>query len=255
MKHGHMLRTCAKAFFAFSTLALLNACADSPSVAPVAQAPAIVAPANFAQVGHSVVFRVDNAQGATKMIGAHLITIPANAICDLATSGYGAAFWNKPCQPLKGSIVITATIFNGNDGQPYIDFQPAMRFSPNKEVMLFLREGRTNGSKFASIKYCNAVGYCIDESLDDPTLRPFRVGRTSILGRRLKHFSGYVVAYETDCTGVATPIGDGNYWCEDGGFSRRSGYMVASGEDVKDVMDKGDDKSDQGKKDDGKQQQ
>jgi len=246
-----MLRNCAKAFFAFSTLALLNACADSNSVAPVAQAPAIVAPANFAQVGNSVVFRVDNAQGATKMIGAHVISIPANAICDLVTSGYGADFWNKPCQPLKGSVVITATIFNGKDGTPYIDFQPAMRFAPGNEVMLFLREGRTNGSKIATIKYCNNVGYCFDESLTDPTLAPFRVGKTSILGRRLKHFSGYVVAYEGDCRGVVTAIGDGNFWCDDGGFSRRSGYMVASGEDVKDVMEKAEkaEKADEGKKD------
>ena len=251
MKHSQTIRNSAKAFFAFVALAYVGACADN-TAAPIAHAPAVVAPASFAEVGSSVVFRVNNWEGTTQKVGVHVINIPAGAICDLTTSGYGAAFWDKPCEPLKGSVVITATVFSGPNGEPYVDFQPAMRFAPNKEVMLFVREGRTDGTKAPSVKYCDAQGVCTDESLTDPSLRPFRIGKTNILGRRIKHFSGYVVVYEWECPGTATPLPDGNgYYCEDGGFSRRSGYMVASGEDVSDVMkdqDQDDNKAD--KKDD-----
>ena len=247
MKHGHISRNYAKAFFAFVALAYVGACADN-TAAPVAQAPAIVAPANFSQTGYTVVFRVNNSEGVTKKIGANVINIPAGAICDLTTSGYGKSFWDKPCTPLKGSVVITATVFSGPDGQPYVDFQPAMRFAPNKEVTLFFREGHTDGTRSPTIKYCDALGVCYDESITDVSLRPFRIGKTNILGRRLKHFSGYVVVYEWEGPGTATPLPDGNgYFCEDGGLTRRSGYMVASGEDVSDVMkdhDQGDKKDD-----------
>jgi hypothetical protein len=246
MKHGHVSRNFAKAFFAFATIGMAGACADQ-TVAPTAEVPAFVAPANFVQIGPVNVFRVNNAEGITKKIGNHLLSIPANAICEL-TSGYGPTSWNAPCQPLRGSIVITARVLQDADGQPYVDFQPAMRFAPNKDVMLFMREGRSNGKKQLTVKYCNDLGHCIDESLTDASLRWFRVGQTPIIGRRIKHFSGYVVAFEGDCTGTVTSLGDGTYACDNGGFMRRSGYMVASGEDVLDAIDKGDEKS--GKKED-----
>jgi hypothetical protein len=245
MKHGHNSRSVAKAFFAFSVLGLAAACADNSAVAPVAQEHVVSAPANFLQVGSSVTFRVYNSYGATQLVGSHLIYIPANAICDFS-SGYGPQFWDKSCEPLRGSTTITATVFAGPDGQPYVDFQPAMRFAPNKEVMLFFREGRTDGTKVAGVKFCNEAGYCVDESIADPSLRPFRVGQTSIIGRRVKHFSGYTVTYEEQCLGNILSLGDGNSICDVvegvvGGLFRRSGYMVASGEDVRDVMGQEDD--------------
>jgi hypothetical protein len=235
MKHGHISRNYAKAFFAFVTIGMAGACADQ-SVAPTADTPAFTAPANFIQVGAVNIFTVNNAYGTTRRVGEHVINIPAGAICDLMTSGYGAAHWDAPCNPHRGSVIITATVLQGLDGEPYVDFQPALRFAPNKEVTLFMREGRSDGLKQLAIKYCNNLGYCIDESLTDASLKPFRIGTTSIIGRRVKHFSGYVVAYEGDCTGTVRPLGDGSYMCEDGGFMRRSGYMVASGEDVTEVM-------------------
>jgi hypothetical protein len=188
-------------------------------------AAAFVAPANFLRTGYVIAFRVDNSKGATQKIGDHVINIPANAICDLATSGYGETTWNKSCAPLKGSVVITATVLSGPDGEPMIDFQPAMRFVPNKEVTLFFKDSKA-GAKNLSIKYCNNVGYCVDESLTDSSLQPFRVGR-GIVGRRVKHFSGYVVAYE---------CAEGEICPPPGGAMRKSGYMVASGEDITDVM-------------------
>jgi hypothetical protein len=241
MKHGHSSRNIAKAFFAFSVLGLAAACAESPMSAPVAEAPTVWAPANFVKTGYTVTFRVNNKEGATKKIGQHVINIPANAICDFG-SGYGPTFWDKKCEPMRGSTVITATVFAGPNGEPYVDFQPAMRFAPNKEVTLFFREPRTDGTKVPSVKYCNEAGYCVDESLNDKSLRPFRVGKTSILGRRVKHFSGYTVTYESSCLSDILSIGDGDSICDVvdgllGGLLRRSGYMVASGENVVDLMD------------------
>ena len=237
------IRSIAKAALAFTAIATIGACADSSSVAPmVIKSSRVFRPANFSQVGDPIEFTVNNSTGVTKLLGEQVLSMPAGAICDLETSGYGQSYWDQECQPLLGSITITATLFKGPTGEPYVDFQPAMRFAPNKEVMLFLTTGRTDGTKMASIKYCNDLGNCADESLTDASLKPFRIEGTSIMGRRLKHFSGYVVAFEYECPGVATPIGDGNFWCEaENGLQRRSrsGYMVASGEDIKDVIEKG----------------
>jgi hypothetical protein len=224
MKHGHISRNYAKAFFAFAALALVGACSDNSAVAPTAEAPAIVAPANFVKVGYSVTFRVNNEQGATTKVGQHVINIPAKAICDLATSGYGTTYWNKSCKPLHGSILVTATVFEGPEGEPYVDFEPAMRFSPTKEVTLFFRDRGTVQNRQVTVKYCNQLGVCTDESLTDASLKPYRVGR-NIIGRRVKHFSGYQVNFGNQCQDN----------CD--GMTRRSGYMVASGEDIGDLMD------------------
>jgi hypothetical protein len=223
------MRNYAKAVFVFSTLAIVGACADD-AIAPTTEAAAFIAPANFLKTGYVVTFRVDNSKGATQLIGDHVINIPTNAICDLATSGYGADYWNKSCSPLKGSVVITATVLKGPDGEPMIDFQPAMRFVPTREVTLFFKDGKSS-SKNVSIKYCNNAGVCVDESLNNPALKPFRIaGNNNIVGRRLAHFSGYVVAYDSGCgVGLSTcTMTDG--------LLRKSGYMVASGEDITDIM-------------------
>ena len=243
MKHSQIARNSAKAFFAFAAVALVGACADTSAVAPTAEAPAFVAPANFSNTGYMVVFRVNNSEGITKQIGQHLINIPAGAICDLGASGYGKTEWDKPCKALRGSIVIKATVLEDADGQPFVDFQPAMRFAPNKEVMLVLRQGRNAAKKQLVVEYCNNAGTCGDESLTDPSVAPFRIGNTPIIGRRLKHFSGYMVAWAGDCLGAVINNGDGTYWCDTnlGGMTRRSGYMVASGEDVSDILKDGQD--------------
>ena len=245
MRQGQLMRNSARPFFALAALAIVSACSDKNAAAPTAEAPVLSAPANFARVGNVITFRVNNNEGVTQRLGKHLLNIPAGAICELGKSGYGATEWDKPCTALKGSIVITAQLLEDSDGQPFVDFQPAMRFAPNKEVMLFLRQGKNSAKKQLFIEYCNNVGYCKDESLTDASLKPFRVGNTPVLGRRLKHFSGYYVGSGPNCSGTFYDYGDGTGWCEtgDGGFTRRSGYMVASGEDVSDILnDKDNDK-------------
>lgn len=230
MKHGHISRNYAKAFFAFVTIGMAGACADS-TVAPAPEAvAAFKAPAAFTRIGTVKTFRVRNTEGTTASIGAHILNIPAGAICSL-TSSYGATEWDKPCTPLRGSVLITATVLYNDENQPYVDFQPAMRFAPNKEVTLYLRNGRSTHATQLNIDYCNNLGVCVDESLDDPSVKTFRVGRTSILGRRLKHFSGYVVNAGEVCAGSLSEDIDGSWICNTESMRRRSGYMVASGKD------------------------
>jgi hypothetical protein len=156
MKHGQISRNSAKAFFAFAALALVGACADNSAVAPTAEAPAFVAPANFIKIGYVVAFRVDNSKGITQKIGEHVINIPANAICELAVSGYGADYWNKSCSPMKGSIVVTATVLQGPDGAPMIDFQPAMRFNPEPRDQL-LQQRRALHRRVPERRFTEAV--------------------------------------------------------------------------------------------------
>jgi hypothetical protein len=240
MKLSHVSRNYAKAFFAFVTIGLVSACADTTAAPSTAAVAAFTAPANFTKVGMVKTFRVSNSEGARERIGAHLINIPAGAICSL-TSSYGNTEWDKPCTPLQGSVLITATVLNDNENHPYIDFQPALRFSPTKEVTLFLRNGRSSQAETLVMKYCNNLGTCIDESLEDASLKPSRVGQTSVIRRRVKHFSGYMIAVGDRCAGTITQEPDGSWMCNTEGNSRRSGYMVASGDKDK---DKGRDKDD-----------
>ena len=80
MLHRQNLRT-ARLIIAFSALAALGACADGNSVAPASQEPVFHAPANFLQVGNSVVFRVNNSEGVTQEIGEHILYMQPGAIC------------------------------------------------------------------------------------------------------------------------------------------------------------------------------
>ena len=229
MLHRQALRF-AQALVAFGTIATLGACADSNTAAPNTQEQVFRAPANFAQVGTSVVFRVNNSQGITQQVGDHILYIEPGAICDLGSS-YGPTTWDNECKAMKGWVTITATVFQGPNGQPYVDFQPAMRFAPNKQAYLFLRTDRANSDTQLQrllVNYCNAIGNCIDESLTDASLKPFALDQYGVVGRRVKHFSGYVVAYEKCAGGCG----------DDGLMLRRSGYMVASGEDIVDELAK-----------------
>jgi hypothetical protein len=228
MKHGHISRNYAKAFFAFVTIGMAGACADSTVAPNAAEVAAFKAPAAFTKVGVTQTFRVYNSQGITQRVGATVINIPAGAICSL-TSSYGTTEWDKPCQALQGSVLITATVLYDSEDRPYVDFQPAMRFAPNKEVRLFLKNGRAAQPTELTVNYCNAALVCVDESITDPTLKTTRVGQTPYMTRRVKHFSGYMIAVGKTCSGYMTQDSEGTWICNSEGATRKSGYMVASG--------------------------
>jgi hypothetical protein len=226
----------AKKVFAVATIGFAAACADV-NVAPKETA-AFKAPASFDIVDGVQTFTVSNADGAVQRLGSHVIVFPAGSICDPRLSSYGPTEWDKPCIPLQGSITITATMLRDSENHPYVDFQPAMLFVPTKNVMLFLRNGRSSYPTQLSMLVCNALLVCYDESLSDPSLKPFRVGQTSMIGRRVKHFTGYMISVGERCEGTVTQEPDGSWMCNTETMARRSGYMVASGKNAEPGKDK-----------------
>jgi hypothetical protein len=227
MRHSHTSRNYAKAFFAFVTIGLAGGCADSV-IAP-SQIVGFKAPAGFNRLVGTESFWV-GAEGITQRLGLHSIEIPSGAICDPAISTYGPGEWDQPCTPLARPIQITATIMEDDRGFPYIDFQPALRFVPTREVNLYLRSGKGPRPQMLNTVYCNNEGVCVDEAANDATLQTRRIGRSAILVRRIKHFSGYSINIGDECPGTVTEELDGTLMCwEDVGNERRSGYMVASG--------------------------
>jgi hypothetical protein len=128
--------------------------------------------------------------------GDHVLSIPANAVCDPATSGYGSAFWELPCAPLSHPIQVTATWSTRND-QPVVSFSPDLRFAPSDDesgwVKLSLKasKGIDPDLYYAILWYDSAAGRWVDESQTDPSLRARTNQSGNMVTRRLKHFSDY----------------------------------------------------------------
>jgi hypothetical protein len=139
-------------------------------------------------------FVIDPSQDQSLSLGASHLDIPANTVCDLATSAYGHEHWNKACKAQADTFTITAVVRNAATDHPSVDFEPAMRFSPDQSVKLYLYvtdQATLDGSRV--VKYCNATG-CVDESIADPSLASSVDLANRVVFRRIKHFSGYVVA-------------------------------------------------------------
>jgi hypothetical protein len=130
--------------------------------------------------------------------GDHVLSMSKNVVCDPATSGYGAAYWDAPCARAKRPIEVTAT-WSTRNGRPVVSFSPDLRFAPSNNerywVQLSLKDpkGIRPDLYYAILWFDKEAGRWIDESQKDPTL----VARTSQSGnlvtRRLKHFSYYAL--------------------------------------------------------------
>jgi hypothetical protein len=129
--------------------------------------------------------------------GDHVLTMPANAICDPATSGYGAAYWDAPCARAWRPIQVTAT-WGVRGGRPVISFSPDLRFAPSNNaqqwVNLSLRDpkGFKPEMYYAILWYDAEAGRWVDESQADLTLKA-RTSAGNLVTRRLKHFSDYTL--------------------------------------------------------------
>jgi len=172
----------------------------------------------LAPQGDTARFTVDPTKSAYYALAdGHYLYVPAYSICDLGST-YGPAYWNTSCNPLKGSIVITAQLMEDADGQPFVDFQPAMRFAPSSDqskwVWLFLYDQAAATTALQEIDYCFGTLACVDESALDATLMTHRASGYPYLYRRVKHFSGYNVVTGEACT----PSPDDPYCVDDSGF-------------------------------------
>ena len=133
-------------------------------------------------------------------LGPNHLSLPANSVCNLLTSGYGAAYWDASCTPQTGYMTLTVVIKNAASSNPSIQFFPAMRFNPTKLVQLFMYAPNVsrNDAKNWTMLYCTDLNVCSDESDKDKSLTTSIDYDHNVLFRRVKHFSGYTVAERSD---------------------------------------------------------
>ena len=141
----------------------------------------------------SETFTLDPEGGHVK-VGDFTLDYPANAVCDPATSGYGEDTWELPCETLNEPITITATYWWVNK-TAFVDFQPDIRFSPDKEVFIATKRGAKNADEFNAFTmyYFKQVGstwYFYNDGEYDPTIATQRDFNAKRVWRRVKHFSG-----------------------------------------------------------------
>ena len=144
---------------------------------------------------------IDPNVSRTYAFGENWIYFPARSICDPATSGYDTTLWDAPCTALTVPINVTVH-WSSKGGYAYARFSPELRFVPadaanfTRWVWLSLHgQKRIHEADVYSILY-NKIGTndWIDESLTDPTLRAWIDPLHNSIVRRVKHFSGYMVA-------------------------------------------------------------
>jgi hypothetical protein len=207
MRLPMMARSSASTLTMLATASLLLAACAGEATAPAAPihasqertSPFAPTSAQRALVGatdgvYSVTF--DPTRDQSFSLGPNHLDIPRNSVCDLAGSGYGAEFWDQKCSPERGPVTISVTISDAQSDHPRIDFQPAMRFNPATNVELYIyakHVSKADADNFV-MQYCGEGGECVDESLLDNELQTYIDKKASVVFRRIKHFSGYVVA-------------------------------------------------------------
>lgn len=193
--------------------ALLGACSGemtSPSAATPAKSveavsafvPTAAQKALVGVVDGTYSVTIDPRYNQSLYLGPNKLVIPAYSICNIGTSGYGPSTWNNACTPRTQSVTITVKITNSQTDHPRVDFFPAMRFSPTKNVQLFMYVPQVNQSDARKwvMQYCDNSGKCIDESKTDRDLTTYVDRNANMLFRRIKHFSGYLGTGRDECT-------------------------------------------------------
>jgi len=186
----------------------------SSSTTAVRSSPFVPTAAQKALIGvtdgtYKVTF--DPKQDQVFSLGPNRLEIPAWAVCKLGTTSYGPEFWNAPCSPQTTLVQLTITVRNAASDNPSVDFQPAMRFAPQKAVSLYFYvpnvsqqdaknwvitycpNAGSGSSTYASGSSGSTSGQCVNEALTDPDLQTFVDYNSNMLFRRLKHFSRYEV--------------------------------------------------------------
>jgi hypothetical protein len=138
----------------------------------------------------------DPSQDNAFTLGANYLSLPAQAVCKLdGSSGYGAEYWNRSCVPETDPVTISVVISDAETDHPRLDFYPAMRFNPDKNVSLYIYvpKGMEDFLKSWAMSYCDDTGTCQNEAAHDSDLRSYADNHAKMVFRRIKHFSGYTV--------------------------------------------------------------
>ena len=212
MRTPMLARSTALRSTLFACAALLGACkgeVTAPSAATPAKSieakssfvPTAAQKALIGVVDGTYAVTIDPRYNQSLSLGPNKLVIPAYSICNLLTSGYGPATWNTSCTPHTLPVTITVVIKNSQSDHPQVDFFPAMRFNPTKNVQLFMYVPSVSSTDAANwvMKYCNDAGACSDESTTDRYLVTYVDKTASVLFRRIKHFSGYLGTGRDEC--------------------------------------------------------
>jgi hypothetical protein len=205
MRLPTMARSKANTLIPLAAASLMLAACAGEATAPVAPtlrtqertSPFVPTDAQRALVGvvdGVYTFNIDPTQTQMLKLGASGLYIPANSICELGSSSYGIGTWNDACESQTRPMAITAVVRNAATDHPSVEFQPALRFSPTKQVWLYMAV--TNQATLDNTKllwYCSETT-CMDESQTDSDLVSYVDTEHYMVFRRIKHFSGYVVA-------------------------------------------------------------
>ncbi len=113
----------------------------SPSVASLSRGPGQfgASTAAFPDMSQPGTYNisVDPLTSTTLNFGGSKLVVPANAICAVGTSSYGADFWNAPCDLQSSKVQLTVSVTSTTLGTE-IDFSPNLRFNPQTNVQLTL---------------------------------------------------------------------------------------------------------------------
>jgi hypothetical protein len=162
----------------------------------------------------STTFTLTSAGGSFD-VGMFNVNFPANSVCDPTTSSYGPGTWDSPCATLGDgqSITVTATYGFTLAGGPVVDFSPALRFSPNANVVISTDAYALVLTFFRSYWLANpgalryfGMYYTPDFGATSFTDAGYDISQathvnltTGLVWRRIKHFSGYNVTSGLPC--------------------------------------------------------
>jgi hypothetical protein len=136
------------------------------------------------------------ARGGRFALGADTIVIPAHAICDPRTSGYGEDTWDRPCAPATAPIEITAEVREspaagrGAAGARWIDFSPDLRFVPSADSARWVRLTYRGRNGDGGTRVAAPIGSQASPTGATAAAAP---QRGVVRWRRIRHFSGYQV--------------------------------------------------------------
>jgi hypothetical protein len=143
--------------------------------------------------------------GGMFVLGKHAVYFPDHAICDPATSNYGPGHWDEPCTPLDEPIQFHAEIRGDSVNGAWIDFSPSVRFvpsdDPSKAVWIMMKttvEATESNYQGLTLLWTpgHELGDGVNEAAEDPSLKTYVDMQRSIVFRRIKHFTGYLVTLD-----------------------------------------------------------
>lgn len=144
--------------------------------------------------------------GGMFFVGNHAVYFPARSICDPESSSYGEDTWDSACKPLTRSITITAQVSTVG-GVKAVDFTPELRFVPSTRparwVWIYMHTPEARSASDLSqfnILFASTLGAQPEnDAALDASLRTYVDTRSGVSFRRIKHFSGYIVASGYTC--------------------------------------------------------